>query len=169
MPLSILNWQKRTQKGFTFIELIVVFGIITVLFSIGYIGVSKLITSTTSNTSISSIISDIKTQQIKAMVGDTEGNGTPDTHGVKILSNSYVLFHGSVYNAQSSSNFEIPIPEGYTLTTTFPDQTIVFNLGNGEIANYDSSTDTITLTNTVTNRNQSVEFNKFGAVTSISQ
>lgn len=157
----------RRQFGFTFVELIVSFGIIAILFSIGYVSIANIQTKSASNASVSVIISDIKSQQIKAMTGDTEGRGTPDTYGVKILPNSYILFHGAVYNPMDASNFSIPAPSGHTFSSLLPSDSIIFSTGKGEIAGFVDGQNTITLTNTKSGRTQTVHFNKYGTVTNV--
>lgn len=164
---NVLHLLPSGNKGFTFIELIVVFGIVAVLFSIGYVAISSTQTTAVGNSSISVIISDIKSQQIKAMVGDTEGRGTPDTYGVKILPDSYVLFHGAVYDPLAPGNYSIPAPSGYTFSTTFPDTSIIFSIGSGEIVGFNPSQNTISLTNASTGNTKTIQFNKFGTVTNV--
>lgn len=157
----------KVQSGFTFIELIIVIGIISVLLAIGYLSIGSIQRTATSSASVAVIISDIKAQQIKSMTGDTEGAGSPDTFGVKVLTDSYILFRGSVYNPADTSNFLIPAPTGYTLSTTFPDDTIVFSKGPGEVVGFINGQNTITLTNTASSSTKTAHFNKYGTVTNI--
>lgn len=107
----------RTQRGFTLIELIVVTSIIVTL--LGFITInlvrSQQGASLTSVTGV--LLTDLKQQQLKTMIGDTEGRLTPDSYGVHFDANHYVLFHGtysqweasnSVINLSSNMQFNSP-------------------------------------------------------------
>jgi prepilin-type N-terminal cleavage/methylation domain-containing protein len=157
---------QKYQQGLTLIELVVVFGILAVLFSIGVVSLANTRIITSNNTSTSVLISDLKAQQIKAMAGDTEGRGTPDNYGIKILPDQYVLFHGTVYNSSDASNFSVPADSGYVFTTTFPNETILFSAKSGEIAGFNESQNGITIANTTTNQSKTVLLNKYGTVVS---
>lgn len=162
-----MNSNKFGNVGFTLVEIILVIGIVSSLFGIAITSLSSARSLTVNNTSTTVIVSDIKTQQVKSMTGDTEGRGTPDSHGVKILSNQYVLFHGSSYNADDPSNAPIPAETGYQLSSTFPDTTILFASQSGEIVNFNQNQNSITITNTQSGQGKTILFNKYGTITSI--
>lgn len=155
-----------TPKGFTFIELIVVIGILSVLFSIAFVGISSLQVGSTKQSTSVVLYSDLKNQQIKAMSGDTQSSGIKSNYGIKILSDSYVLFRGSTYNALDTSNITMDAEPGYTINSTFPDTTIVFEAGSGEIIGFVNGQNTITITHTSTGQAKTIQLNKYGAVTS---
>lgn len=165
--LSAISYQLSTNRGLTLVELIVVIGILSVLFAIGTVAVSNIRVITSNSTSVSVIISDFKTQQIKAMTGDTEGRGTPDNYGIKILSDRYVLFHGAVYSPTDTDNFGVPVESGYTLSTTLPNGTVLFASQSGELVGFVQNQNTVTLTNTSSGQLKSIQLNKYGTVTSI--
>ena len=156
-----------SESGITLIELLVVIGILSILMAIAFISVSNIqIISTNSNT-ISVLASDLKAQQTKAMTGDSEGRGTPDNYGIKILTDSYVFFHGNSFDPQETSNFSIEIPTGFTLSSTFPNNTILFASRSGEIIGFVEGQSTITLTNNQTNQSRAATLNAFGTVLTI--
>lgn len=157
----------KYQEGLTLVELLLVIGILGLLFSITFISVFNIRVISTNNSTTSIITSDLKNQQIKAMVGDTEGRGVPDNYGVKILSSQYVLFHGVNYNQADNTNFSVPVENGYTLSTTFPNSLMLFASGSGEIVGFVSNQNTITLTNTSSSRTKTLHFNKYGTITQI--
>lgn len=154
------------QKGLTLIELMLVVGIISLLFGIGFVGLGSLKIVATKSSSFSVLSSDLKNQQIKAMVGDTEGRGVADNYGIKIFSDSYVLFHGNNYNESDTSNFSIPIDQGYTLSTTFPGETIIFASDSGELVNFSQGQSTITITHNETGSSNTMELNSYGTIIS---
>lgn len=159
--------RSKYQSGLTLIELLLVVGILGVLFGIGFVGIGSIKIVATKSTSFSVLSSDLKNQQIKAMVGDTEGRGVPDNYGIKILSDRYVLFHGNIYNPSDAANFSIPIGQGYTLTSTFPDTSILFASNSGELVNFIQGQNTVTITHTETGSNQLMEINNYGTIISI--
>ena len=140
------------QKGFTLLEIVLVVGILTILLSIAFVSIGNIrVISTTNNTS-SVIVSDLKNQQVRAMVGDTEGRGIPDNYGIKILPTQYVLFHGVSYDASDTTNYAVPVSTGFTLSSTFTNGVILFASESGELVNFVANHDTITLTNTTSNQ-----------------
>lgn len=155
----------KDQSGLTLIEMMLVVGILALLFAIGVVSLSTIQIVTTSTSATTVLISDLKTQQVKAMVGDTEGRGVPDNYGIKILSDQYILFHGNSYNPSDSSNFSVPVPETYTLSTTFPNSTLLFASDSGELVNFTTGLDTVTLTNTTSSKTEVIKLNKYGTVT----
>ena len=157
----------QLNSGLTLIELLLVIGILAVLFSIGFVSLANINVISGNNSASVVLISDLKTQQIKAMTGDTEGRGIPDNYGVKILPSSYVLFHGLSYNASDTSNFSVPVDSGYILSTTFPNSTIIFASESGQLIGFVANQNTISLTSTPSGQVQTIEFNAYGTITNI--
>ncbi len=155
----------KEQRGLTLIELMLVIGILALLFGIGFVSLSNIQIVTTNSSSASVLVSDLKTQQIKAMVGDTEGRGVPDNYGIKILSNQYVMFHGNAYNPSDTANFSVPIPNSYVLTSTFPNSTVLFASDSGELVNFTVGSNAVVLTNTPTGKKETIILNKYGTIT----
>lgn len=158
---------KKADKGMTLIEVVLVMGIFSVLATLGTINLLNARSSSSLSSNMYSIIADIKTQQTKAMTGDTEGRSTSDYYSVYISSNSYTLFHGQTYNAGDSTNTTIPLPTDLTLSTTFPSSKIVFTPAAGEVSAFSAGQNTVTLKNTSTNKQTVLQINKYGTITSI--
>lgn len=155
------------QRGVTLVELLLVMGIIATLFGITTINLLNARVGVSNSASTSVLISDIKSQQVKSMNGDTEGRGIPDSYGVNIQSNRYVLFHGISYLASDTANFNVPNDSGYTLTSTFPNNTIVFASMSGEIVGFVNGANSITTTNDSTGRSKTIQINKYGVITNV--
>lgn len=155
------------QVGFTFIEVIVVVSIFLTLIGLTIINPLNLRESTSINTFVYTLITDIKNQQIKSMVGDTEGRGIPDTYSIYIESAKYTLFHGQNYFEGDSSNFSVAVDDQYQLLTIFPGSKIVFAEGSGEIIGFAQNQNTITIKNARTGQQKVITINKFGVVTGI--
>lgn len=157
----------RNQKGVTLVEVLIVFGIFSILAGLGFVNILNVRSSASVSSSEYTLISDIKNQQIKAMTGDTEGRGVPDTYGIYIQPNQYTLFHGQNYSAGDSSNFTVPITPDFNLSTTFASNKIVFASGSGEIINFISGQNSIMFTNTSTNVQSTIQLNKHGVIITV--
>ena len=151
----------KQQSGVTLIELIVVLSISITLLAIATIGLSGAqqiaVTSTTGET----IISDIKEQQIKSMIGDTEGRLTPDSYGVHFDTDKYVLFHGISYSAGDTSNFPV-ILNNQKFVSPLPTD-IVFAKISGEI----TASVVIQLQDIPTGKLRKIHLSQYGVVTEV--
>ena len=150
--------KKKKQNGFTLIELIIamgIFAIITGLVTINLLGAQH---TASIDSTVTTLIADIKQQQIKAMAGDTEGRGATDQYGVHFDANKYVLFHGS-YNAMDNANFVVNL-EGSLNFTGSGD--IIFLKGSGE----NSGLNAIVIKDSLTNRQKTININNYGVITS---
>ena len=83
---------KRAQNGFSLIEMVVTIGLLSSF--LGFITISLLNSQRATNMSVSveTLLSDFRSQQIKAMVGDTEGQSSSNSYGLYFNGSSYVLF-----------------------------------------------------------------------------
>lgn len=153
----------RTEKGFTLIELLLVIGLITILSTFAIINLIRPQTKATLDSATSTFISDFKQQQIKSMIGDSENQASAQTYGVYIGTNSYTLFRGSNYQPSDSSNYTVTLENGMSLSTNFPSSVIVFSRRNGEINNFNATTNTITITNTIDSSVKNITINRYGS------
>lgn len=152
------------QRGLTLIELILVVGIIVLLFGIGFVGITNIQVLTARSTAATILISDIRNQQIKAMVGDTEGRATPDNYGVKLFTDKYVLFHGNNYDPNDPDNYSIPLPDAHSMTSTFPNDEIVFASDSGELLGFIEGSNTVTIINNPSSTSETITLNAYGVV-----
>jgi hypothetical protein len=144
-----------------------VLGILATLLGIVIVNIGNIRSSASVNTTVTTLTTDIKNQQTKAMTGDTEGRGTPDSYGIYIQPSQYVLFHGAAYNSSDTSNFTVPVDENYQLLTTFTNNTIIFASGSGQITNLVTGQNTIVVRNPTTGQQKTMTLNKYGAITSV--
>lgn len=154
----------KKRQGFTLIELALIMSIIAILVS--FIGVNLLKPQTTASTSSTAtiLVSDLREQQIKTMAGDGEGTAAAQAHGIHFESTRYTLFRGTTYSAGEPSNFTIDLESGLSLSTTLPQQQIVFVKRSGEVAGYTSGQDTITLSHTQGGEQKTITINRYGAI-----
>lgn len=146
--------------GFTLIEVIVVTSIIAIL--LGFITIS--LTSSQQSASLTSVeeilLVDLKQQQLKAMIGDTEGRETADPYGIHFDSNQYVLFHGT-YSAGNASNSIINLANNMQFNNS--GFNIIFNKISGEIP----ATVIIELQDNTNSKSKKIYLNTLGVVTQV--
>lgn len=158
----------KHQTGFSLVELVVVMFIFSFLFIFITVALLNIKHQSSLVTSIDTLITDLKSQQLKAMVGDTEGRVDPDTYGIYFGSNQYTLFHGT-YSPSDSSNFVVTLGDNIQFgTISFPASLVSFAQDSGEVVGAESL-NTIIVQNTQTNERKAITINKYGVVTAINQ
>src|SRR4051812_23621187 len=80
---------KVTQSGFTLPEVIVVKAIMLTLLGLSSVSLAGVSRTTSIGSTVDAFIADVKEQQVKAMVGDTEGSGSAASYGVHFEGTSY--------------------------------------------------------------------------------
>jgi len=163
MKCSICN----RNKGFTLLEILVVFGIMLILTAAISTAPTSMQNKASLNTTIDLLVNDLKQQQLRAMVGDTEGRATNDHYGVYIQTSTYTLFHGSAYSGADQYNFAITVNSPVQLTTTFANSSVIFTKGTGELLNFVNGSNTLTVENTVSGEQKVITLNRYGVITSI--
>lgn len=158
---------KCTRRGFTIIEVLVVFGILATLLSIGYVSFVGIERRAPLSGSTDTLIGDMRDQQTKAMTGDTQTGVISDDYGVHFLSNAYVLYKGVNYNSADSTNAVTPLPANVTASTTLPGASVVFTKGSGDVVGYADGANTVTLTQNLSGEKKTITINLYGTVTSI--
>lgn len=156
---------SKKRQGFTLIELALIMSIIAILISFISINLLKPQTTASIASTATILVSDLKEQQIKAMAGDSEGTATAQAHGIYFEPTRYTLFRGTVFPAGDPSNFTINLETGLSLSTSLPQQQIVFATRSGEAASYTSGSDTITLSHTQGGEQKTITINRYGAIT----
>jgi len=157
-----------TSKGFSLIEFIVTMIIVASLLGLVVINLFNARQRATVNTSITQLISDIKNQQIQAMVGDTEGRGTNSTYGVHFDTSTspqqYILYHGT-YNPSDATNLTVKLDDTVVFSSiTFPSSEINFSPVSGDISGFVSGQNTITVQETASGSTKTITINKYGVV-----
>lgn len=151
---------RTNSAGFTLVELAVVIGVLATLLGIATISLGNVQQKASINTTVQTIISDMKGQQIKAMIGDTEGRVSASAYGVHFDANQYVLFNGSTYSALEPSNFVVPLPPNLQCMTPTD---IIFSQREGELP----SATSIIIKNVTNNEEKTIQLNKYGVVTGV--
>ncbi|MBI4097710.1 MAG: type II secretion system protein [Candidatus Levybacteria bacterium] len=156
----------KHQKGFTLIEVILVMSITAMLFGVIGYNMVRVQSTTSIQSSVDGLVSDLRFQQSKAMIGATEGRSSADSYGIYFLSDQYVLFHGNSYNSSEPTNFSVELPSNIEIAnTTFPSNIIVFSALSGEISGFSPTGNTITLKVGNASDQATITLNRYGVVT----
>lgn len=149
------------------IEIIIVIGILTTLIGLASTSFVPVRNKASLETDITTLLTDLRSQQTSAMVGDTQGTGSNIDYGVHLETTSYTLFRGIIYSPSDPSNFKVNLDDGINMTsTTFADQKVVFTKGNGEIVGFTDGQNTVTLKNTLNNEQKTIIINRYGSAIS---
>jgi prepilin-type N-terminal cleavage/methylation domain-containing protein len=149
-------------NGFTIIELMVSIGILAVLFALTTINITRLPSSASQSSSYDRLVSDLRGQQTKAMVGYNSVTGATggSAYGVyfDVTANSYTLFAGLNYSG-GTEYYTVDLDPNLTFTgITFPNSQVVFAIGSGDTASGSAS-----ITNSLTGEVKTLKLNKYGA------
>ena len=155
------------MKGFTLVELLVVVSISFVLIGLTTINVLHAKRQSSLTASVDTFIANLKQQQLKAMIGDTEGRSDSDNYGIYFGTNSYTLFHG-LYSSGDQTNFTIQLDDNIQFSSiTFPGSQIIFSKNSGEVSGFTNGSNTITIKDITNNRQKTITINRYGVITQI--
>lgn len=155
----------KLSKGLTLIELIVVIGLMSILSVFLSTNFIKLRNTIGIETTIDSLINDIKGQQLQAMSGFNQFSETNNYYGIYFEENQYILFHSPTYNPASITNFTVNLQNGNKFSLiNLPENQIIFSSASGKIANFDSSKNSVTILNSNSGTQKIIYFNNYGVV-----
>ena len=158
--LSSLISHFSFQKGFTLVELAVVLSVIVTL--LGFITISLVRSQQTASLTSTEevLLADLKQQQLKSMIGDTEGRKTVDEYGVHFDQTKYTLFNGT-YVAGDTSNSVIVLDSNMQFNNAGFD--IIFSKLSGEI----SGVTTVELQDNTNSQLKRIYLNIYGTVVQV--
>lgn len=155
------------QKGYTLTEVIIVMSTFILLTGLSTISLLGAKHRSSLSASVDTFIADLKQQQLKAMVGDTEGRAASGNYGIFFGAGTYTLFHDA-YSSTDTSNFNASLGDSIQFSDiTFPGSQIVFLQGSGNINNYESTMSAITIKDIVDNSQKTITINEYGVITQI--
>lgn len=158
---------KKSRQGFTLIELLLVLAITLILISVSTLSLTNVQQFAYLSKSIEILLSDIKLQQTKAMNSYTL-SGTPTRYGIHFEETTYTLFEGDTYVADAATNFTVSLDGQLSFEEVlFPNSTIVFERGSGEIVGFVDGFNTVVLNNPGSSDNSTIELNRYGVFTEI--
>ena len=156
------------KHAFSFVEILMVIGIGLILLSFSSFSIIRARNAVSSDTTIDSLMNDIKLQQLQSMSGYDLSSVQTNNYGIYFETNRYTLFHTPTYQSNASTNFVINLDNGNTFSTiNLPSSQIIFASSSGEITNYDLIKNSLIITNTNTNESKTLIFNRYGVLTSL--
>jgi len=162
--------QLKTSKGFTLVEVLMVMVISLTIMGLAAVSLLRTKQITDINNSVGQIISDINSQQLKAMVGATDGVLDSTPYGIFFTQGSYILFRGTSYSSTDSANTVISLEENINISNiSFPSSTIVFSRQSGEVIGFNPSNNNLTINDITSDEQRTITINRYGVVTSITQ
>lgn len=157
---------RLTQRaGFTLVELLLVMGITSILLGVVTVNLLRPQTKSALDASVLVLVSDLKQQQMKAMVGQSDGQPTSTSHGIHIGGSNYTLFQGTSYSSGAVSNFGVTLHPAVTASSTFTGSQIIFSRVTGEVLNFASGNNTITLQSIQDANQRTITLNRYGVAT----
>lgn len=154
--------KKEKNQGFSLIEVVVVLAIFSALLGYSIVNLFGGKQKSDLSSSMHVLISDIKLQQQKSMSGE---DGSNVDHGIYFGSDYYILFTGDTYNISEPSNFRVNLADNTSFSSVgFTDRVLVFKNGNGEVLNFNPSSNSLILANNSGGSTKQIFINKLGAV-----
>ncbi len=156
----------KIQKGFTLVEVIIALLIISSLFSLVVINLLNVKHIASLSESVDTFINNLKSQQLKAMVGDTQGENTKDNIGIFLSTDKYTNYYGT-YNISNPTNLDISLGDNIQIiSTSLPSSQLLFLSGSGDISGA-TGNNTVTLKNILSSEQKVVTINKYGVILSV--
>ncbi len=151
--ISLEQFTRKNNKGFTLIELVVTTAIIVSFTLIMKNSLSNYLSFNYLNIAEQQLVSHLRNAQLFAMLGKNNAS----YWGVNYTGTSAVLFSGSSYAGRDATRDEkIYLPPGITITGL---TSVVFTSSGG----YPSTTQTITVS-TPTGASKTITINTLGAI-----
>ncbi len=156
------------KQGFTFIEVLVVMGIMTTLLALSIVRATSIERRAPLSATVTTVLADMRGAQTKAMSGYTQGETTAQAFGINFQTNQYVLFKGTSFNGADPTNAAFPLPTNITFSVIdLPGASIIFDKGSGDVVGFSDAANSVTLTQTLTNESKVITINRYGAVISV--
>lgn len=153
----------KKSLGFTLVEILLVMGLFAILASFITINLIRPQTKTSADSSINTLVADLRETQLKSMIGDSEGQATAQTFGIFFGTNSYTIFRGLTYNSSDTSNFVINLDSPQTLSSTFSGNQVVFSRRSGEVISFVNGSNTITISDN-SGVSKTITINNLGSI-----
>lgn len=146
---------RKSQRAFTFIELLVVVAIIGIMSTVGYVSMSKLQMTADTRTSIDKLVASVKTQRMYAMLGNSTTRTKAMPQGIYFQqgSSTYVLFscdelQSCSYLPYKNTNINDTLEKTLIFSTvSLPGNQIIFAPFSGEVSNFQTDANSVMIDN----------------------
>lgn len=106
-PMEHTQFHRSPHRGFTLIEFIIVFGIVTLVITAGFLGLSAFRNVQALNAAQDTVLSTMERARSKTVA--SEGS---QQYGVHLDADKIVIFPGATYNASNTANESLSVPGG---------------------------------------------------------
>ena len=153
-----------SRKGYTIVEILLVITVLSMTLAIGGFTLNRSRNNVSLDSSVLTLLSDLRGQQIKVMNGAVVNGEASMYQGVYFEETRYVLFSSQLYDPHDESNYTIDLDSDNIFSViNLPDDQIIFS-EDGEIENFDPIRNFITLTNTNSNTQKTLFINLYGSI-----
>ena len=157
--------KKLRLPGFTYIELMMVMGILVMLLTLVNITIVPAINRADTRSQANVLLADLFSQQQKSMQSELGSGGESTPFGIYFQPGYYVLFQGTSYVADQLDNYRVDVPDSLTFSAiNLPDNTVMFSRITGEVIGYNSSQNTVTLSPLNGGVARVIQLNRYGVV-----
>lgn len=157
-----------TSAGFTLMELVIVIAILFIISSFITISLINQQRTTSLNSSIDVLMSDISSQQTKSMTGLTNSATDTSNYGIYFLDDRYILFKGTSYSEEDPANFTVMLDKDIEFSNiSFPGSNIIFSSISGEITGFLDGSNSVTVQDVSGGTSKTIIINRYGVVENI--
>jgi len=150
-------------SAFTYVELMMVLGILGVLLSISILSIGPLLSKTSVKEQSQILLADSSLTQLKSMRREQGGSGQTTPFGIYFEPGKYVLFQGAAYNAADPENIEVVLSEDLNFSSILlPSSIVQFTRGSGDVTAYNPAASSVIMTQVSTGTSVIVQYNRYG-------
>lgn len=159
---------KQFMRGFTFVELTIMIAVLATIGTLATVNLAHFNQHATVSSRIATLVSDIRSQQFRAMTGDTDGAATQQEYGVYFEPTQYTLFEGATYDPAKQTNYTVKLENNLSFDAiSLPNNEIQFLPISGEVSGYSDTTNTVRLRDGTNGETKTLQINHYGVITAI--
>lgn len=163
MKRGMKRSSKIFSRGASLIELLLVMAIIGVFARLITLNLFRGQQRTSITVTRDTVVSDLRRTQLQAMQGETESPGSYLDYSIRFEEGRYIIFPGSVYDAGNTANQVVALDPILSFSSIdLPFSMITFARLSGDIRDFDSILNHVTLTNAQTGDSYRLTFNERG-------
>ncbi len=150
---------KIYEKGFTFIELILVISLFSIIFVFMFTSLVRPRSLADLVATEDLIVVTVKEAQSLAILNPQR------EYGVHFEQNKFILFEGTTYSPSDPNNLETTLTTNLLVESiTLPGGDIIFSQISGEVQNFTSGQNSFVLRESNTNESKTFTINKIGTL-----
>lgn len=155
---------SKGQAGFTFIELLVVIGIVAITATLSTVILIRPQVTASVDTTVTTLIADIAEQQLKAVIGDSQGSSTSQPFGVYFEPKRYTLFRGASFTPGDPANFVVELDPNISLLNITLPNPLVFTKRSGEVSGFAPGTNSLAVASDLQQEQKTLTISRLGKI-----